>query len=119
MYRFQGTRTYFEGELSPLHWLRKRDDRQSFASLGINLRHANKSPAISSYGAGLRIYKNYPGRDNVDNNVVYGVGFDVGLFADKYRITIEHKFIREGYTDEQWLLKFGLNDFKGISDFLF
>lgn len=119
LYRFEGTRTYFEGEFSPLHWVRKRDDRTFFASAGINLRHARTSPAISSFGIGLRAYKNYLENDNLDNNVIYGVALDVGLIADKYRITIERKFIREGFTDETWLLKFGLNDFKGISDFLF
>ena len=119
LYRFKGTRTYFEGEFSPLHWVRKRDDRTFFASAGINLRRARTSPAFSSYGFGLRAYKNYPGKDNLDNETTYGIAADIGLFADKYRISIEHKFIHEGFTDERWLLKFGLNDFKGISDFLF
>ena len=119
LHRFKGTSTYFEGEFSPLHWLRNRADRANFASTGINLRHANSSAAFSSYGIGVRAYKNYPGKDNLDNNVVYGLSFDLGLFAGKYRITVEHKFIDDGFTDEQWLLKFGLNDFKGISTFLF
>ena len=119
LYRFKGSRTYLEGEFSPLHWLRKRDDRTFFASTGLNLRHARTSPAFSSYGFGVRAYQNYPGKDNLDNNVIYGLSLDVGLFADKYRITIEHKYIHQGFTDEQWLLKFGLNDFKGISNFLF
>ena len=88
LYRVKGSRTYFEGEFSPLHWVRKRDDRTFFLSTGINLRHANRSPAFSSYGMGVRAYKNYPGKDNLDNRVIYGVAFDVGLFADKYRITI-------------------------------
>ena len=119
LYRFKGTKTYFEAEFSPLHWVRKRDDRTFFASTGINLRHANTSPAFSSFGIGLRAYKNYLDKDNLDNDVIPGIALDIGLFADKYRITIERKFIHEGYIDEQWLLKFGLNDFKGISDFLF
>ena len=119
LYRFDGSRTYFEGEFSPLHWVRKRDDRTFFASAGLNLRHARTSPAFSSYGVGVRAYKNYPGKDNLDNDVIYGISFDVGLFMDKYRVTIEHKFIQEGFTDEQWLLKFGLNDLKGISRLLF
>ncbi len=119
LHRFKGTKTYFEGELSPLHWLRNREDRANFASTGINLRHANTSAAFSSYGIGVRAYKNYPGNNNLDNDVVYGLSLDLGLFADKYRITIEHKFIDGGFTDEQWVLKFGLNDFKGISSFLF
>lgn len=118
-YRFKGSSTYFEGELSPLHWVRKRNERTFFASMGLNLRHARTSPAFSSYGMGLRAYKNYPGNENLDNDVIYGVAFDLGLFADKYRITIEHKFIHEGFTDEKWLIKFGLNDFKGISALLF
>ena len=119
LYRFKGSRTYLEGEFSPLHWVRKRDDRTFFASTGINIRHANKSPALSSFGAGIRAYQNYPGKDHLDNDVIYGVALDIGLFADKYRVTIEHKFVHEGYDDERWLLKFGLNDFKGIVDFLF
>lgn len=119
MYRFNGTKTYFEAEFSPLHWVRKRDDRTFFASAGINLRHANTSPAFSSFGIGIRAYKNYLVKDNLDNDVIPGIALDIGLFADKYRITIERKFTNEGYIDETWLLKFGLNDFKGISDFLF
>ena len=119
LYRFTDSRTYFETEFSPLHWVRKRDDRTFFASAGINLRHARLSPAFSSYGIGLRAYKNYGNKLNIDNDVIYGLGLDIGLFADKYRITLEHKFIHAGYNDEQWLIKFGLNDFKGISDFLF
>ncbi|MDX5586300.1 MAG: patatin-like phospholipase family protein [Aureibaculum sp.] len=119
LYRFKGSKTYFEGELSPLHWVRKRDDRTFFVSTGINIRHANTSPAFSSFGVGIRAYKNYSGKDNLDNDVIPGVAIDVGLFADKYRISIEHKFLHKGYTDERWLLKFGLNDFKGISNLLF
>lgn len=119
LYRFKGSRTYFEGEFSPLHWVRKREDRTFFSSAGINLRHARISPAISSFGIGIRAYKNHLEKDNLDNDVTYGIALDVGLIADKYRITIERKSIHEGFTDETWLLKFGLNDFKGISDFLF
>lgn len=117
-YRFDGTKTYLEGEFSPLHWLRNRNDRTFFASVGLNLRHARTSPAFSSYGIGVRAYKNYPNNESLDNDMVYGVSFDIGLFMDKYRITIEHKFIHEGFNDEKWLLKFGLNDFKGISNLL-
>ena len=117
--RFNDSSTYFEGELSPLHWLRRRDDRTFFSSIGVNLRHARTSAAFSSYGMGVRAYKNFPGNDNLNNNTVYGASLDLGLFADKYRITIEYKFIEDKYLDERWLLKFGLNDFKGISDFLF
>ena len=117
--RFENSKTYFEGELSPLHWLRRRDDRTYFASTGVNLRRARTSAAFSSYGVGLRAYQNYVSKDNLDNDVVYGLSVDLGLFADKYRITVEYKFIDDKYFDEKWLLKFGLNDFKGISDFLF
>lgn len=119
LHRFQKSRTYIEAEFSPLHWIRLREDRTFFASAGLNLRHSRKSPAFSSYGIGVRAYQNYPGNNNLDNDVIYGLSLDVGLFADKYRITIEHKYIHQGFTDEQWLLKFGLNDFKGISHFLF
>ena len=119
LYRFDDSRTYIEGEFSPLHWLRKRTDRSHFASVGLNLRHANKSAAFSSYGMGLRAYKNYESKPNVDNNVIYGYAIDLGLLADKYRITLEFKDIHEGYNDEAWLLKFGLGDFKGVSNFLF
>ena len=119
LYRFDGSKAYVEGEFSPLHWLRKREDRTFFASMGLNLRKARTSPAFSSYGLGVRAYKNYPGKPLLDNDVIYGISLDVGLFMDKYRISIEHKFIHGGFKDEQWLLKFGLNDFKGISNLLF
>ncbi len=119
LYRFENSKTYIEGEFSPLHWLRKRDDRTFFASTGLTLRKARTSPALSSYGFGLRAYKNYQGKENLDNKIIYGVSLDLGFFADKYRITLEHKFIDESFTDEQWIMKFGLNDFKGISTFLF
>jgi hypothetical protein len=119
LYRFGDSRTYLEGEVSPLHWLRKRTDRSHFASVGLNLRHANRSAAFSSYGIGLRAYKNYENKPNVDNSVIFGYGIDVGLFADKYRITVEYKEIHAGFSDEQYLLKFGLGDFKGLSNFLF
>ena len=119
LYRLSNSRTYFEGEISPLHWLRNRDDRANFASIGLNLRQARSSPAFSSYGMGLRAYKNYDNKKNLDNDVVYGLALDLGFFADKYRITLEYKDIHDGFTDEQWLLKFGLSDFKGVSDFIF
>ena len=65
---------------------------------------------------GLRAYKNYDNKKNLENDVVYGLAVDLGFFADKYRITLEYKDIESGFNDERWLLKFGLNDFKGITD---
>lgn len=112
--RFGQSRAYLESEISPLHWLRDRDDRANFASVGLNFRYALRSPVFSSFGFGLRAYKNYSNDKNVDNDVVPGIALDIGMIADKYRVSLEYKDIEEGFTDEQYLLKFGINDFKGF-----
>lgn len=120
IYRMQGSRSYWEWQLTPIHWKRKRDVKSdNYFSAGINLRTARTSALYSSYGVGLRVYKNNNDNPLLDNNYMYGIATNFGFFADKFRIGVEYRQVAEGKQDDHLLLLFGLGDIKGFGNVLF
>lgn len=103
---------YFEWELASLHFQIKEvdDDRINYWSFGGSLRHSLKNPAISSVGIGVYPNQNFGNTGGFGKHLLLGGEINIGLVADKLRISIGTRDLISDYKGEDWTVRFGFTD---------
>lgn len=109
---FVGNWAYLEWEIASLHIPIKeiKEERINYWSFGGSLRHSFKNAAISSIGLGLYPNQNFGNTGKFGNNLLLGGEFNVGLVADKLRISIGTRDLISDYQGEDWTVRFGFTD---------
>jgi len=113
---------YFEWEVASFHaqFRELKGERLNYwGFLGCSFRHPNKSFALSSYGIGLFPNQNLTGTSTFGNDILIGGEVNVGLIADKLRISVGTRDITGDYDGELLTVRFGFTDIDAWLSLLF
>jgi len=109
---FVGDWAYLEWEIASLHIPIKeiKEERINYWSFGGSLRHSFQNAAISSIGLGLYPNQNFGNSGRFGKDLLLGGEVNVGLVADKLRISIGTRDLISDYPGEDWTVRFGFTD---------